>query len=88
MLQGTSIVELGERSIRKFLEHRMTTYTAALAFRGLFGLFPFVLILVVLAGALGLPDFVDRAMEHARSESSPPVPPQLEPVVERGREQV
>ena len=59
MLQGAGIIELGERSIRKFFEHRMTTYAAALAYRGLFGLFPFVLLVVVL---LGLPDFVDRAM--------------------------
>jgi membrane protein len=81
-------VELGERSVRNFFAHRMTTYAAALAYRGLLGLFPFVLILVVLAGALGLPAFFDRAMEQARSESSRPVPQQLEPAVEQGREQV
>jgi membrane protein len=88
MLQGTGIIELGERSIRKFFEHPMATYAAALAYRGLFGLFPFVLILVVLVGTLGVSDFFDRAREHARSESSQQVPQQLEPVVERGREQV
>ena len=53
MLQGTGIIELGERSIRKFFEHPMSTYAAALAYRGLFGLFAFVLMLVVLVGALG-----------------------------------
>jgi membrane protein len=88
MLQGTGIIELGERSIRKFFEHPMSTYAAALAYRGLFGLFPFVLILVVLVGTLGVSDFFDRAREHARSESSQQVPQQLEPMVERGREQV
>ena len=88
MLQGTGIIELGERSIRKFFEHRMSTYAAALAYRGLFGLFPLVLILVVLVGALGLPDLFERAREHARSEAYQQVPEQLEPVVERGREQI
>jgi membrane protein len=88
MLQGTGIIELGERSIRKFFEHPMATYAAALAYRGLFGLFPFVLIVVVLVGTLGVSDLFDRAREHARSESSQQVPQQLEPVVERGREQV
>jgi membrane protein len=88
MLQGTGIIELGERSIRKFFEHPMSTYAAALAYRGLFGLFPFVLILVVLVGALGVSDLFDRAREHARSEASQQVPQQLEPVVERGREQI
>jgi len=77
------------RSVRNFFfEHPMATYAAALAYRGLFGLFPFLLILVVLVGALGFPDFFDRAMDQARAQSSRYVPKQLEPVVEPAREQV
>jgi membrane protein len=57
MQQG--VIDLGDRSLRKFFEHRMSTYAAALAYRGLFGLFPFVLILVVLVGVLGLPESVE-----------------------------
>src|SRR5918995_588789 len=84
-----AISKLGERSIRAFFfEHPMATYAAALAYRGLFGLFPFVLILVVLVGALGFPDFFDRAMDQARAQSARYVPQQLEPVVEPAREQV
>src|SRR5215218_2922082 len=87
--ERSRIVELGERSIRNFFfEHPMATYAAALAYRGLFGLFPFVFILVVLVGALGIPDFFDRAVDHARAQSSHYVPHQLEPVVEPAREQV
>jgi membrane protein len=71
-----------------FFEHPMATYAAALAYRGLFGLFPFVFILVVLLGALGIPDFIDRATDQARAQSSRYVPDQLEPVVEPAREQV
>jgi membrane protein len=88
MLQGTGVVELGERSVRKFFEHPMSTYAAALAYRGLFGLFPFVLLLVALAGALGLANFLQEAIDQANSESSQHVPDQLEPVIERGREQL
>ena len=59
------IIELGASSLRNFFfEHPMATYAAALAYRGLFGLFPFLLILVVLASALGFQDFFDRAMER------------------------
>jgi membrane protein len=43
---------------------------------------------VVLLGALGFPDFIDRAMDQARAQSSRYVPQQLEPVVEPAREQV
>jgi membrane protein len=87
-LERTGIIGLGERSIRKFFEHRMSTYAAALAYRGLFGLFPFMLILVVLVGVFGLPDFFDRLIEQAQSQSSQQIPQQLEPVVEQGREQI
>src|SRR5215207_2916957 len=87
--EKSRIISLGERSVRNFFfEHPMATYAAALAYRGLFGLFPFLFILVVLLGALGFPDFFDRAMEQARTQSSRYVPQQLEPVVEPAREQV
>lgn len=86
--QRTGIIELGYRPIRKFFEHPMATYAAALAYRGLFGLFPFVLILAVLAGALGLTDYLQEAIDHASAESAQPVPQPLEPVIERGREQL
>jgi membrane protein len=85
----SGVIGLGERSLRNFFfEHPMATYAAALAYRGLFGLFPFLFILVVLLSALGLPDFIDRAMDQARAQSSRYVPQQLEPVVEPAREQV
>jgi membrane protein len=85
----TGIVGLVVRSVRNFyFEHPMATYAAALAYRGLFGLFPFLFILVVLLGALGFPDFFDRAMDQASAQSSRYVPQQLEPVVEPAREQV
>ena len=87
--ERSGVFALGERSVRNFFfEHPMATYAAALAYRGLFGLFPFLFILVVLLGALGFPDFFDRAMDQARAQSSKYVPQQLEPVVEPAREQV
>src|SRR5215212_5365141 len=85
----SGVIGLGERSLRNFyFEHPMATYAAALAYRGLFGLFPFLFILVVLLGALGIPDSFDRAMDQADAQSSRYVPQQLEPVVEPAREQV
>ncbi|HSL01382.1 MAG TPA: YihY/virulence factor BrkB family protein [Rubrobacteraceae bacterium] len=84
----TSIVEVGERSGRNFFRHRMTTYAAALAYRGLFGLFPFLLIFVVLTSMLGFPGYFDRIMDQARSETTPQLPRRLEPMVEDSRQQV
>jgi uncharacterized BrkB/YihY/UPF0761 family membrane protein len=87
-LEVAGIIELGKSLIRNYVEHRMATYAAALAYRGLFGLFPFVLILVVLVGMLGSPDYFDRLIEEAESRSSQQVPQQLQPVVEQGKEQI
>lgn len=84
----TGIIEFGERLVRGTFEHRMSTYAAALAYRGLFGLFPFVLILVLLASVLGSPDSFDRLIKEAESQSSQQVPQQLQPVVEQGKEQI
>ena len=82
------IVEVGKRVIGNYFEHRMGTYAAALAYRGLFALFPFILLLVVLVGAFGPPDAVDRIVAEVKAQSSEQVPQQLEPVIEQGREQI
>ena len=82
--ERSGIVELGKRSIVGFFfEHPMATYSAALAYRGLF---PFLLILVMLVGAIGFPDLFDRAADHAQDYRR--VPGQLEPMVEPAREQI
>jgi len=74
--------------IGNYLEHRMGTYAAALAYRGLFALFPFMLLLVVLAGIFVPPDTMERVVAEMKAQSSEQVPQQLEPVVEQGREQI
>lgn len=71
-----------------FVEHRMATFAAALAYRGLFALFPFMLLLVVLVSLFGPPDTFGRLVEEVKAQSSERVPKQLEPVVDRGREQI
>ena len=38
------MAELGKRSIDNFFEHRMPTYAEQLSYRGLFGLFPFIIL--------------------------------------------
>jgi membrane protein len=87
--EKSRIVTVGERAARNFFsEHPMATYAAALAYRGLFGLFPFLFILVVLLGALGLTDSFDQAVEHAHSEASKHVPQQLQPVMQQGGKQI
>ena len=82
------VVESVVRLFGNYSEHRMGTYAAALAYRGLFGLFPFVLILVALASVLVPPGWLDGIVEEIKSRTSQQVPEQLAPVVEQGKEQI
>ena len=83
-----AVVEFVKRVIGNYLDHRMSTYAVALAYRGLFALFPFMLLLVVLAGIFVPPNTMERVVAEIKAQSSEQVPQQLEPVVEQGKEQI
>jgi membrane protein len=85
MLKGT--FELGERSIRRFFEHRMTTYAEQLSYRGLFGLFPFIILVFALLAVLQLDAVFDRLIEAAMGAPPQQTPEPFEPVAEEGRAQ-
>ncbi len=82
------VVEVGRRAVGNYFEHRMGTYAVALAYRGLFALFPFLLLLVVLLGLFGPPDAADRLVAEAKAQQTERVPQQLEPLVEQGMKYV
>ena len=84
-LGGLKVGELGRRSIRSFLEHRMVTHAAALAYQGLFALFPFIIFLGVLLVVLQVDDFFEGLSEQARSQPLQQVPGPLGPVLDQIR---
>lgn len=86
-LKGFAVLELGKRSVRGFFGHRMTTYAAALAYRGLFTLFPCILLMVVLLGVLDLDNLLNRLIEQSPSDPARRLPGPLKPVVEEGKQQ-
>ncbi len=59
-------VDVLKHAVKDFLDDDMMTYAAALAFRVLLALFPFVIFLLTLLGALGLSDFFDWLLSQAR----------------------
>lgn len=65
----------------------MTTYAAALAYRGLFGLLPFILLVVVLLAVFHFDGFFEWIIDQVSPNSSPQIPEPLNPVAEQGREQ-
>jgi membrane protein len=59
---------VSRHSIRKYLKHDdMPSYTAALAYRALFALFPFSALLVALLEILEVVDFFDWLIDRAYS---------------------
>jgi membrane protein len=81
------MVELGKRSIDNFFEHRMPTYAEQLSYRGLFGLFPFIILVFALLAVLQLDAVFDRLIEAAMGAPPQQIPEPLEPVAEEGRAQ-
>ncbi|HET6658594.1 MAG TPA: YihY/virulence factor BrkB family protein [Rubrobacter sp.] len=81
------MVEMGKISIRNFFEHRMTTYAEQLSYRGLFGLFPFIILVFALLAVLQVDAVFDRLIEAATAAPPQQGPESLEPVAEEGRAQ-
>jgi membrane protein len=55
-----------KEAIKDFIDDDMMTYAAALAYRILLALFPFVIFLLTFLGALGLSNFFDWLLDQAR----------------------
>lgn len=54
-----SVLRVGKRAIAAFFADDMPTYAAALAYRVLFSIFPFLIFLTTLLGFLGIPELFE-----------------------------
>src|SRR5215218_175867 len=73
------------RSVKSFFEHRMVTYAEQLSYRGLFGFFPFIILVFALLAVLRVDAVFDRLIEAAMGTPPQQIPEPLEPVAEEGR---
>ena len=65
----------------------MATYAEQLSYRGLFGFFPFIILVFALLAVLQLDAVFDRLIEAAMDAPPQQIPEPLEPVAEEGRAQ-
>jgi membrane protein len=79
------IVEVGRSSVKSFFEHRMATYAEQLSYRGIFGLFPFIILIFALLAVLRVDAVFDWLIGAATGVPQQQVPEPLEPVAEEGR---
>jgi membrane protein len=81
------IVEVGKRSVRSFFEHRMATYAEQLSYRGLFGFFPFIILVFALLAVLSVDAAFDRLIDAAMGLPPQQIPGPLEPMAQEGKAQ-
>src|SRR5918997_1461332 len=81
------MVGLCKRSVKQFFKHRMTDYAEQLSYRGLFGLFPFIILVFTLLAILRVDAGIDRLIEAAADAPQQEIPEQLEPVTEESKAQ-
>jgi membrane protein len=86
-LIATGAAGLAKRSVRSFFDHRMETYAEQLSYRGLFGLFPFVILVFALLAVLRIDVVFDWLIVAAMDAPPQQIPEPLEPVAEEGRAQ-
>ena len=72
-----------KRTAKGFSDHDLSTYAAALAYRALFSIFPFLLFLMALLGFLNLPAFFDWLREQAALVLPPVAMQQVDPVIDQ-----
>ena len=78
------IVEVGRSSVKSFFEHRMPIYAEQLSYRGIFGFFPFVILVFALLAVLRIDVVFDRLIEAATGVQPQQIPEPIEPVAEEG----
>lgn len=84
-LGNMGVMEVGKRAFKDFQDDDMSTYAAALTYRILLALFPFLIFLLTLLGALNLQGFFDWLLEQAQSAFPSGVYTQFETVVQQVR---
>ncbi len=78
-----SAVGVGKRAVKDFMEDDMNTYAAALTYRILLAIFPFLIFILTLLGAIGLKDFFDWMLEQAKGAFSDQLYTQFQTIVEQ-----
>lgn len=78
-----SAVGVGKRAIKDFMEDDMSTYAAALTYRILLAIFPFLIFLLTMLGALGLQNFFDWLLEQAQNAFPADLYNQVEAIVQQ-----
>jgi membrane protein len=79
-------MEVGKHAFKDFQDDDMNTYAAALTYRFLLALFPFIIFLLTLLEALNLGEFFDWLLEQAQTALAADAYSQVEQIIGQIRE--
>lgn len=79
--QGLSPVGVIKQAAKDFTEDDMNTHAAALTYRVLLAIFPFLIFILTVLGALNLEEFFDAMLDEARQALSPDLYMQFEKIL-------
>ena len=84
-LGDMSLTEVGKRAFKDFQDDDMNTYAAALTYRFLLALFPFIIFLLTLLDALRLEDFFTWLLDQARAALAADAYSQVDQIIQQIR---
>ena len=79
--QGLSPVGVGKQAVKDFLDDDMNTHAAALTYRILLAIFPFLIFILTLLGAFNMEEFFNSLLDEARGTLSPELYTQFENIL-------
>lgn len=79
--RGLSPIGVGKRAVKDFIEDDMNTHAAALTYRILLALFPFLLVILTLLGAVNMESFFNTMLEEAKGALSADLYSQFETIL-------
>ncbi len=81
--KGMSPVGVGKQAVKDFMEDDMNTHAAALTYRVLLAIFPFLIFILTLLGALNMKNFFDAMLDEARRVLSADLYSQFESILDQ-----
>lgn len=79
--EGLSPVGVTKQAVKEFMDDDMNTHAAALTYRFLLAIFPFLIFILTLLGAFNMEEFFDSLLNEARQHLSPELYTQFENIL-------
>ena len=81
--KGLNPIDVGKRAIKDYMNDDMNTYAGALTYRTLLAIFPFLIFILTVLGAIGLSNFFEWAIQQAQDAFPSDLASRFETIVQQ-----